>query len=92
MDQVLVSVIMPAYNCASYIGRSLDSALCQDVPLEVIVINDCSKDNLDRVMQPYVNDSRVRYLKNERNMGVAETRNRGVSLARGGVYCLSGCR
>ena len=83
MDQVLVSVIMPAYNCASYIERSLDSALCQDVPLEVIVINDCSKDNLDRVMQPYINDSRVRYLKNERNMGVAETRNRGVSLARG---------
>lgn len=83
MDQVLVSVIMPVYNCAAYIEQALESALCQDVPLEVIVINDCSKDNLDRVMQRYESDRRVRYMKNEKNLGVADTRNRGVSLARG---------
>ena len=51
MDQVLVSVIMPAYNCAAYIGQALESALAQDVPLEVIVINDCSKDHLVRIMR-----------------------------------------
>ena len=63
MDQVLVSVIMPVYNCAAYIEQALESALYQDVPLEVIVINDCSKDNLDRVMQRYESDRRVRYMK-----------------------------
>lgn len=83
MDQVLVSVIMPAYNCAAYIGQALESALAQDVPLEVIVINDCSKDHLDRIMRVYEHDPRIRYIKNERNLGVAESRNRGVTLARG---------
>lgn len=83
MDQVLVSVIVPAYNCASYIGQALESALCQDVPLEIIVIDDCSKDNLDLVMQHYRKNPRIRYLKNEKNMGVAKTRNRGIMLARG---------
>ena len=83
MSKILVSVIMPAFNCAQYIRQALDSALAQDVPLEVVVINDCSPDNLDGVMREYVEDPRVRYLKNERNLGVAGTRNRGVTLARG---------
>lgn len=83
MENILVSVIIPAYNCARYISQTLDSALAQDVPLEVIVINDCSKDNLDEIMVPYLQDSHIRYLKNETNLGVAKTRNRGVSEARG---------
>lgn len=83
LNQLLVSVIVPAYNSAAYIGRALDSALCQSVPLEVIVIDDGSKDGLDDVMVPYTRDARVRYVKNSRNMGVAATRNRGVSMARG---------
>ncbi len=83
MDNILVSVIMPAYNCTSTICQALDSALIQDVPMEIIVINDCSKDNLDRVMERYAKYPQIRYLKNEKNLGVAETRNRGVALARG---------
>lgn len=83
MENILVSVIIPAYNCAQYISQTLDSALMQEVPLEVIVINDCSKDNLDAVMAPYLQNPRVRYLKNETNQGVAKTRNRGVSEAKG---------
>lgn len=83
MESILVSVIMPAYNCTAYIGQALESALCQDVPLEVIVINDCSRDNLDRVMRRWADDPRIRYVKNEKNLGVAETRNRGVAMARG---------
>lgn len=83
MDEILVSVIMPAYNCAKYITQSLDSALAQDVPMEIIVINDCSRDNLDQVMQRYISMPQIRYLKNETNLGVAATRNKGVKLARG---------
>ncbi len=83
MDGILVSVIIPAYNCAKYIGEALDSALAQDVPLEILVINDCSRDNLDQVMKAYESLPQVRYLKNASNLGVAATRNRGVALARG---------
>lgn len=83
MDKPLVSVIIPAYNCAHYITKAIDSALNQQISLEVIVLNDCSPDALDQVMERYQDYSCVRYVKNEQNMGVAQTRNRGVSLAQG---------
>lgn len=83
MNEILVSVIIPAYNCANFIHLALDSALAQGVPMEILVINDCSKDNLDQVMRKYRQYPQIIYLKNEVNMGVAETRNKGVSLARG---------
>lgn len=84
MDEIFVSVIIPAYNCTPYIGKALDSALIQDVPMEIIVINDCSRDNLDGFMEAYLKKyPQIRYLKNEKNRGVAETRNRGVRLAQG---------
>lgn len=83
MNEVLVSVIMPAYNCAQYIQQALDSALMQDVPMEILVLNDCSQDDLDNVMMEYAQDHRVRYVKNSHNLGVAETRNRGIRMARG---------
>lgn len=82
-EDVLVSVIIPAYNCEKYIGKALDSALAQQVPLEVIVLNDCAKDGTEAVVQKYLGDERVRYVRNEKNLGVAKTRNRGVRLARG---------
>ena len=83
MEEIIVSVIIPAYNSAHYISTALDSALIQDVPLEIIVINDASSDNLDEVMEKYVQLPQVLYLKNPHNMGVAETRNKGICLARG---------
>ena len=84
MEEILVSVIIPAYNCIRYIGMALDSALIQDVPMEILVINDCSPDDLDGFMaKHYGQYPQIRYLKNEKNLGVAETRNRGVRLARG---------
>lgn len=82
-QEVLVSVIMPAYRCAGTVRQAIDSALAQEIPLEVIVLNDQSPDGLDRIMAQYAGDTRVRYLKNERNMGAAASRNRGVRLARG---------
>lgn len=81
--EVLVSVIIPAYNCEKYISKSIDSALAQQVPLEVIVINDCAKDGTEEVIRGYRDDPAVRYVRNEKNLGVAKTRNRGVRLARG---------
>lgn len=82
-DEVLVSVIIPAYNCAATIARAVDSALAQRVPLEVLVLDDRSPDSLDEVMEGYRQIPQVRYLQNEENLGAAATRNRGVSLARG---------
>ena len=77
-----VSVIIPVYNGAKVIRYAVDSALAQKANLEVIVIDDCSKDDIDEVMEHYSDDSRVIFIKNEQNLGVAKTRNKGVSMAR----------
>ena len=81
--EILVSVVMPAYNCAGTIGDSISSVLCQDVPLELIVVNDRSPDDLDAAMAPWLADERVVYVTNEENMGAAKSRNRAVAMAKG---------
>ena len=78
-----VSVIIPAYNAAKYLGEALESVLNQTfTPHEIIVINDGSPDTdqLERELQPYA--SRVHYIKQE-NQGAAAARNVGVSAASG---------
>ncbi|MEN6391108.1 MAG: glycosyltransferase [Syntrophomonas sp.] len=90
MEKDLCSVVIPAYKCASFIGETLDSVLGQTYQeLEIIVVNDCSPDHTEEVILEYCSrDARIRYLKNEANQGVAETRNRGVRAARGAWIAL----
>lgn len=83
MGEVTVSVIIPAYNCQNTLKMAIDSVLIQDVPLEVIVVDDCSKEDLTVVMNDYKEDERVVYLKNPVNQGVAASRNRGIAKAKG---------
>ena len=83
MAEVLVSVVIPAYNCAKTIRAAIDSVLQQEVPLEVLVLNDRSKQPLEEAMRPYENDPRVRYIINEKNLGASGSRNKGVKLAKG---------
>lgn len=83
MNKTLVSVIIPAYNCAATLRDAIDSALSQSVPVEVIVVDDCSPENLTEALAVYQNDARVRVVKNSGNLGAAQSRNRGVLLAKG---------
>lgn len=78
-----VSVVMPAYNVAPYIGETLDSVFAQTFPdYEVIIVNDGSPDTveLERVLGPYM--GRIRYFK-QSNLGAGAARNEGVRAARG---------
>jgi glycosyltransferase involved in cell wall biosynthesis len=78
-----VSVIIPAYRAAAYIGEALDSVFVQGWrDLEVIVVNDGSPDtdHLERVLESY--RDRIVYLKQE-NGGVSSARNAGILAARG---------
>lgn len=80
----LVSVIIPAYNAESYIRQTLASALNQTYRnIEVIVMNDGSKDKTEEIiLQIQKEDDRVRY-QYKPNSGVSDTRNQGISLAKG---------
>lgn len=80
----LVSIIMPSYNTAQYIGATIKSVLNQTYTnWELIIVDDCSTDNTDDVVKNYLSDKRIKYLKNEQNSGAAVSRNRALREAKG---------
>lgn len=80
----LVSIIMPSYNTADYIAKTIGSVLAQTYPhWELIIVDDCSRDHTDQVVAPFLEDPRIRYIKNETNSGAAITRNRALREATG---------
>lgn len=79
----IISVIIPVYSGSHLLSRAIDSALCQQVSLEIIVVNDASAEDVDSVMAAYRSNDAVIYLKNRQNKGAAESRNVGVRHARG---------
>lgn len=80
----LVSIIMPSYNTARFISDSIESVLKQTyTEWELIIVDDCSPDNTDEVVEKYLGDRRIRYLKNEKNSGAAVSRNRALREANG---------
>ena len=79
----LVSIVMPSWNTARYIGQSIESVLNQTYKKwELIIVDDCSMDNTEAVVTNYA-DHRIKYIKNEKNSGAAITRNRAILEAKG---------
>lgn len=80
----LVSIIMPSYNTAQYISKTIQSVLNQTyIDWELIIVDDCSTDNTDEIIEPYLTDLRIRYIKNDINSGAAISRNRALREAKG---------
>ncbi|WP_040630462.1 glycosyltransferase family 2 protein [Fortiea contorta] len=76
----LVSVVIPAYNYAKYLAKTLDSVFAQTYrPIEVIVVDDGSTDNTAEIVRAY---PEVRYFY-QSNQGVSVTRNVGIAAAQG---------
>ena len=84
----LVSIVIPTYNNATYIADALKSAISQDYSnLEIIVLDDASNDNTAEIVNPYTTDPRVRYFKNDQNIGRVANYHKGLyDLARGEWY------
>ena len=79
----LVSIIMPAYNAASYIEDSIKSVIAQThTEWELIIVDDCSDDGTHDVIKKF-EDSRIIYFRNEKNSGAAVSRNRALREAKG---------
>lgn len=78
-----VSIIMPSYNTAKFIGDSIRSVLAQTYEnWELLIVDDCSTDQTDAVVAEF-DDPRIRYFKNERNSGAAISRNWALREAQG---------
>ncbi|MCK9150772.1 glycosyltransferase family 2 protein [Methanobacterium alcaliphilum] len=81
----LISVILPTYNRAGMIKPSIESIINQTYPKwELIICDDGSVDNTERIAQEYVeSDSRIIYKKNSVNQGLPRNRNIGIGLSKG---------
>lgn len=81
----IVSVVMPTYNRASFLKRSIESILDQTFSdFEFIIVDDGSNDNTQEILNYYVKkDKRIRILRNNTNKGISYSRNRGLDAAKG---------
>lgn len=79
----VVSILMPVYKTASYLREAMDSVLSQTfTDFELIILNDCSPDNADEILDTYTDPRIVRY-KGEKNVGLSNILNVGIGMARG---------
>src|SRR5262245_6294879 len=91
-NDVLISLGMPVYNSAKYLRHTLDSLLAQDYGnFELLISDNASTDSTRDICLEYAaRDKRVRYYRNERNMGMVWNENRLLELARGEYFKWAG--
>lgn len=83
-EEILVSVIIPAYNAEQYVGFCLDTVIAQTHKnLEIIVVDDGSTDNTGKICDEYANkDSRIKVIHQE-NEGLSSARNAALDIMTG---------
>lgn len=80
----LVSIIMPAHNSAKFIAATIESVIKQTYQnWELIIVDDCSRDETMSIVKKYEQDLRIKYLKLERNSGAAIARNKALEISTG---------
>ena len=85
MEKGLISVITPTYNCANFIGETIESVQAQTYQQwEMIIVDDRSTDNTKEIVEEYVKaDDRIKYTCLEENSGAAVARTTAMELANG---------
>jgi glycosyltransferase involved in cell wall biosynthesis len=88
MKNPRVTIGLPVFNGANYLHRSVQSILDQDFDdLELIICDNASTDETESICREFAaRDSRVRYYRNEANIGAAPNYNKAFSLARGEFF------
>ena len=83
-DQPLLSVVIPAFNYGRYLEQTVSSLLAQGVSsIEVLVLDNASTDDTQRVIAAFGEDARVRYMRNRRNFGAGNNSHNGFWAAKG---------
>lgn len=79
----VVSILMPVYKTAPYLREAVESILSQSfTDFELVVLNDCSPDDAEEILDTYTDPRIVRY-KGEKNVGLSNILNVGIGMARG---------
>jgi glycosyl transferase family 2 len=83
MSNPTVSFIIPCYRLAHLLGQCIESILQQTYEdFEILVMDDCSPDETQQVVSSF-HDPRIRYVRNEKNIGHLRNYNKGIELSRG---------
>jgi len=78
-----VTFVVPCFKLAHFLGECVNSILCQTYGnFEVLIMDDCSPDDTESVARAF-SDPRVKYIRNETNLGNLRNYNKGIQLARG---------
>lgn len=84
-EQDLVSIVMPTFDCEAYIVEAIKSVKAQTyMNWELLIVDDCSSDATESVVCKMIaDDARIKYMRNPKRLGAAESRNKALSMARG---------
>lgn len=83
MNEVILHVLIPTYNCGSYIANAIDSILSQGIEgIRITVVDNASTDNTNSIVEKY-KPMGVDYLKNDSNIGGIENHNKCLDIASG---------
>lgn len=90
--QPLVSIGLPIYNEERFVAKTLDSLLAQDyLNFEIIISDNASTDRTSEICESYAKkDSRIRYFRNDENVGLSENTNRAFAPSKGKYFMLIG--
>lgn len=81
---MILSFIIPVYNCEEYLGNCIDSILNSSLDdYEIILVNDGSKDNSLHICQDYASRNKIITVINQPNKGASSARNAGLDVAVG---------
>lgn len=80
-----ISIIIPVYDTMKYLEKCINSILKQNFQdIEIICVNDCSKDDSLKILENYKNnDDRIIIVNNKINVGLSQSRNNGIKVASG---------
>ena len=79
----IVTVLMTVYNGKNYLNEAIESVLCQTLTnYEFLIVDDASTDNSIEIINSY-NDSRIKLLINQKNIGQTASLNKGLAMAQG---------
>ena len=84
-----LSIIIPVYNAGKYLDKCLDNIINQSFNnYEIILVNDGSTDNSEKILDDYVNKYSNIIKINKKNGGPGAARDEGLKIARGNYICL----
>lgn len=79
-----ISVIMPVYNAEKFVAESIEGVLKQTYQnWELIIINDGSTDNSTKIINDFLVDRRIKFIKNENNLGIPTSINKALVMCKG---------